>query len=128
MGLRISPSVPHYGGRLPSGQFLSLAVLIFIAHAFVWALFVCGPLLDIVYILGLCPKGFKPSNSLFKGAIRAYGLSIAARLSLSANLMMPCSALEGGTHEVGGPGSHGGFLLLHVPFRGALSDLPLCFV
>ncbi len=33
---------------------------------------------DIVYILGLCPKGFKPSNSLFKGAIRAYGLSIAA--------------------------------------------------
>ena len=50
-----------------------------------WALFVCGPLLDIVYILGLCPKGFKPSNSLFKGAIRAYGLSIAARLSLPAN-------------------------------------------
>ena len=44
MGLRISPSVPHYGGRLPSGQFLSLAVLIFIAHAFVRALFVCGPL------------------------------------------------------------------------------------
>ena len=40
---------------------------------------------DIFYILGLCPKGFKPSNSLFKGAIRAYGLSIAARLSLLAN-------------------------------------------
>ena len=36
-------------------------------------------------ILGLCPKGLKPSNSLFKGAIRAYGLSIAARLSLPAN-------------------------------------------
>ena len=40
---------------------------------------------DIVYILGLCPKGLKPSNSLFNGAIRAYGLSIAARLSLLAN-------------------------------------------
>ncbi len=40
---------------------------------------------DIFYILGLCPKGFKPSNSLFKGAIRAYGLSIAARLSLPVN-------------------------------------------
>ena len=37
----------------------------------------CGPLGDIVYILGLCPKGLKPSNSLFKGAIRAYGISIA---------------------------------------------------
>ncbi len=85
LGLRISPSVPHYGGRLPSGLFLSLAVLIFIAHAFVRTLFICGPLWDIVYILGLCPKGFKPSNSLFKGAIRAYGLSIAARLSLPAN-------------------------------------------
>ena len=85
VGLRISPSVPHYGGRLPSGLFLSLAVLIFIAHAFVRTLFICGPLWDIVYILGLCPKGFKPSNSLFKGAIRAYGLSIAARLSLPAN-------------------------------------------
>ena len=40
---------------------------------------------DIVYILGLCPKGFKPSNSLFKGAIRAYGLSIAAMAALPAN-------------------------------------------
>ena len=40
---------------------------------------------DIVYILGLCPKGFKPSNSLSKGAIRAYGLSIAAMAALPAN-------------------------------------------
>ena len=36
-------------------------------------------------ILGLCPKGFKPSNSLFKGAIRAYGLSIAAMAALPVN-------------------------------------------
>ena len=36
-------------------------------------------------ILGLCPKGFKPSNSLFTGAIRAYGLSIAAMAALPAN-------------------------------------------
>ena len=28
--------------------------------------------------------------------------------------MMPCSALEGGTHEVGWPGPHGGFLLLRI--------------
>ncbi len=40
---------------------------------------------DIFYILGLCPKGFKPSNSLFKGAIRAYGLSIAAMAALPAS-------------------------------------------
>ncbi len=43
------------------------------------------PFWDIVYILGLCPKGFKPSNSLFKGAIRAYGLSIAAMAALPVN-------------------------------------------
>ena len=37
MGLRISPSVPHYGGGLPSGLF-------FFAHTLVWAFFVipCG--------------------------------------------------------------------------------------
>ena len=28
------------------------------------------------------------------------------------HLMMPCSALEGGACEAGGPGPHGGFLLL----------------
>ncbi len=55
-----------------------------------FGLFVCGPRgggggEDIVYILGLCPKGFKPSNSLFKGAIRAYGLSIAAMAALPAS-------------------------------------------
>ena len=66
LGLRISPSVPHYGGRLPSGQSAYSSGLLFVV-----------PVGDIVYILGLCPKGFKPSNSLFKGAIRAYGLSIA---------------------------------------------------
>ena len=72
MGLRISPSVPHYGGRLPSGQ-----------SAYSSGLFLVVPGLSI--ILGLCPKGFKPSNSLFKGAIRAYGLSIAAIAALPAN-------------------------------------------
>mgnify|MGYP004677901607 CR=1 FL=1 len=49
------------------------------------ALLVCGPLGGLSIILGLCPKGFKPSNSLFKGAIRAYGLSIAAMAALPAN-------------------------------------------
>ena len=28
--------------------------------------------------------------------------------------MMPCSALEGGACEAGGPGPHGGFLLLRM--------------
>ena len=67
MGLRISPSVPHYGGRLPSWQSAYSSGLLFVV-----------PVGGLSIILGLCPKGFKPSNSLFKGAIRAYGLSIAA--------------------------------------------------
>ena len=59
-----------------------------------------------------------PPTPLFKGAIRAYGLSIAARLPCpptpARHLMMPCSALEGGACEAGGPGPRGGFLLPHV--------------
>ena len=50
-----------------------------------------------------------------RGHIRAYGLSIAAGLPCpptpARHLMMPCSALEGGACEAGGPGPHGGFLL-----------------
>ena len=46
---------------------------------------------------------------------RSYGLSIAARLPCpptpARHLKMPCSALEGGACEAGGPGPHGGFLL-----------------
>ena len=120
VGLRISPSVPHYGGRLPSGQFLSLAVLIFIAHAFVRTLFICGPLWDIVYILGLCPKGFKPSNALFKGAIRAYGLSIAARLSLPAN-SGPASD-DALIRTLRAAFASSGYLLPQIPGPGRSSD------
>ena len=57
-------------------------------------------------------------SPLFKGAIRAFGLSIAARLPCpptpARHLMMPCSALEGDACEAGGPGPHGGFLLLRI--------------
>ena len=57
-----------------------------------------------------------PPDPIFKGAIRAFGLSIASWLPCPPtpawHLMMPCSALEGGACEAGGPGPHGGFLLL----------------
>ncbi len=59
-----------------------------------------------------------PPDPLFKGAIRAFGLSIPHGFPCSPtparHLMMPCSALEGGTHEVGWPGPHGGFLLPRI--------------
>ena len=52
-----------------------------------------------------------PPNPLFKGAHQ--GLRAFHRLMAfpARHLMMPCSALERGTHEAGGPGPHGGFLL-----------------
>ena len=57
-----------------------------------------------------------PLISFSRGHIRACGLSIAARLSLPANSGPASddafSALEGGACEAGGPGPHGGFLLL----------------
>ena len=57
-----------------------------------------------------------PLTPFSRGHIRACGLSIAARLPCpptpARHLMMPCSALEGGACEAGGPGPHGGFLLL----------------
>ena len=63
----------------------------------------------------LPPRGLaylNPPDPLFKGAIRAFGLSIAARLPCpptpARHLMMPCSALEGGACEAGGPGPRGG--------------------
>ena len=86
--------------------------------------------------LGLCPKCLKPSDSLFKGAIRpscAPERRATASLFFGRHLVMPCcsfwtvtgqqqqgclredlppSALEGGACEAGGPGPHGGFLLL----------------
>ena len=77
-----SPSGTSY---FPLGLPLRGKIALRAVRLFKWALFVCGPLLDIVYILGLCSKGFKPSNSLFKGAIRAYGLSIAAMAALPAS-------------------------------------------
>ena len=52
----------HYitGGRLPSGQFLSLAVMIFIAHAFVRTLFICGPLWDCLLYWDSVPRVLNP--------------------------------------------------------------------
>ena len=94
-------------------------------------LFLLWSLGGLSIILGLCPKGFKPSNSLFKGAIRAYGLSIAAMAALPAN-SGPASedalfGTRGSCLRSRRACSLGGFLLLHVPFRSALSDRPLCF-
>ena len=68
------PRSPNTGEDCPPGS-----PLIQVGSFCLWSL------VGLSIILGLCPKGFKPSNSLFKGAIRAYGLSIATMAALPAN-------------------------------------------
>ena len=110
LGLRISPSVPHYGGRLPSGQ-----------SAYSSGLFVCGPsggyrlyigtlsqtltlraaFASSTYLLPQIPglgrssddDFLNPPNSLFKGHIRppcAPDRRATASLFFGRHLMMPC--------------------------------------
>ena len=76
--------VPCGTSYFPLGPPLRGKIALRAVRLFKWALCLWS-LGGLSIILGLCPKGLKPSNSLFKGAIRAYGLSIAAMAALPAN-------------------------------------------
>ena len=87
-----------------------------------------------VILLGLCPKLSQFPQPPFQGGDQGLRAFHRRTATLPANsgpasddALFGTRARDPRSREAGGPGPHGGFLLLRVHFLGALSDWPLCF-